>query len=580
MPEKINKKNGYRVLVLVIILLIGGVARLWGISFGLPHTMCRPDEEILVRIAHSFGGGDLNPHYFIYPTLYMYLAFGLYIIYCLVGLVSGHFTSVSDMQAVYCLDPSILFIINRCLSAFMGIVTIYVVYRIAKNWFEEKTALVAAFFLSLAFLHVRDSHFGITDITMTLFVMCSFLFITKCRQNTGIKNYVLAGIFAGLAASTKYVGIILLGPMVLVHFFNIQDERPVRWRNIIDKRTVSFCACMIIAFLAGTPFALLDYPAFLGGLMYDVNHLKEGGVECLVVLERGWLRHPKYTLPYGLGWSLFWASLGGIAVAMKLDARKALVLCAFPLLYFIPAGRGLYVTVRYMIPLIPFFCLAGAFFVVTVCDVLSRNKSPRLKNCIIVIAAALVISPSLYSVVQFDNLISQKDNRLIATEWVNKNIPEGSSIYQRGMPPLELPRLLKDMEKEYNQKITRGINDRCLKIKLADMRSRKVTGYENWEPSIDGKQILYNNVVQKTLPDYMIIGLSPLVYHSILPDDIQQALKESYRLIKTFIAVDMSRSDCWYDLQDAFYVPFNGFQGVARPGPNLYIYQKKSRGSG
>jgi len=578
MPEKKNNKSGYAVLL--IILLIGGVARLWGIDFGLPHTMCRPDESWLLSISFRFGSGDLNPHFFIYPTLYMYLCFCLYIIYFIFGLISGQFTSVSDLLAIYCLDPSILYIINRCLSAFTGIITIFVVYRIAKSWFEEKTALVAAFFLSLAFLHVRDSHFAITDITMTLFIMCSFLYIIKCRHSTGIKNYVFAGIFAGLAASTKYAGIILLGPMALVHIFNMADERPVRWSNLIDRRVVLFCTSMIIAFLAGTPFALLDYPAFLGGLMYDVNHLKEGGVEALVVLERGWLRHSKYTLPYGLGWSLFCASLAGIAILMKLDVRKALVLCAFPLLYFIPAGRGLYVTVRYMIPLIPFFCLTGAIFVVAACDVLTRkNKNHRLKNSVTVIVAALVISPSLYSVVQFDRLISQKDNRLIANEWVNKNIPEGTSIYQRGLPPLELPRLFKDMEKEYNQKVARGINDRCLKIKIEDMQRRKVIGYENWEPSLDGNDMLYNNVMQKTLPDYMIIGLSPLKYHSIIPDTIQQALKTSYRLIKTFIAVDMSRSDRWYDLQDAFYVPFKGFQGVARPGPNLYIYKRNGRGN-
>jgi hypothetical protein len=577
MPEKKFNKNEY--VVLIIILLIGGVARLWGISFGLPYTMGRPDEEILVGIARSFGSGDLNPHYFIYPTLYMYLAFGCYLIYSLFGLVSGHFASVSSLKAMYCQDPSIMFIINRFLSAFTGILTVFIVYRIAKNWFEEKTALVAAFFLSLAFLHVRDSHFGITDITMTLFVMCSFLFITKCQHDTGIKNYILAGIFAGLAASTKYVGIILFGPMALVHFFNITEERPLRWSNLIDKRVVFFCASMIFAFLAGTPYALLDYPAFLGGLMYDVNHLKEGGVEALVVLERGWLRHPKYTLPYGLGWSLFGASLAGIAVAVKSDIRKALVVCLFPLLYFIPAGRGLYVTVRYMIPLIPFFCLTGAVFVVAVCDVLTRNTNQWFKNSVVVIAAVLVISPSLYSVVQFDKLISEKDNRLIATEWVNENIPQGASIYQHGMPPLELPWLLKDMEREYEQKIGRGSNDRCLKSKIEDMQRRKSIGYEKWEPSLDGNDLLYNNVVQKTLPDYMIIARSPLKYHSFLPDNIEQSLKASYRLIKTFIAIDMSRNDRWYDLQDAFYMPFNGFQGIARPGPNIYIYKKTARGS-
>jgi hypothetical protein len=31
-----------------------------------------------------------------------------------------------------------------------------------------------------------------------------------------------------------------------------------------------------------------------------------------------------------------------------------------------------------------------------------------------------------------------------------------------------------------------------------------------------------------------------------------------------------------YDQQDAFYVPFDGFDGVARPGPNLSIYERRA----
>lgn len=578
MPENRYNKKSY--IVLLLILLIGGVVRLWGIDFGLPHTMCRPDESWLLSIAFGFGSGDLNPHFFIYPTLYMYLCFGLYIIYFIFGFATGYFTSVSDLLAVYCLDPSVLYIINRCLSAFMGTMTIFIVYRIAREWFEEKTALVAAFFLSLAFLHVRDSHFAITDITMTLFIMCSFLFIIKSRQCTGMKNYIFAGIFAGLAASTKYAGIILLGPMALVHFFNITEVRPVRWSNLIDRRVVLFCLSMIIAFLAGSPYALLDYPAFLGGLTYDANHLTRGA-EVVIYLGRGWLRHVRYTLPYGLGWSLFCASLISFAILLKADAKKALVLCAFPLLYYVPAGCGVYVTVRYMIPLIPFFCITGAICVVTVCDAFTKNSSPRIKNTATAIAAMLIISPSLYSVIQFDKLIARKDNRLIATEWIEKNIKGGASFFQHLLPSLELPPLLKDLEKEYAQNVAGGVPNRGLKIKIEDMRRRKLIGYENWEHNFDGNNLdiegmTYNKVPQHTLPDYMVIGKSPLIYHCILYKDTQKALQESYDLIKTFISVDMDNKNQWYDLQDAFYVPFHGFEGVMRPGPNIYIYKRKS----
>ena len=64
---------------LLIVLVIAGLARCWGIGFGLPHTECRPDETTILRIALKFGTGDLNPHFFRYPTLYMYVLSCLYI---------------------------------------------------------------------------------------------------------------------------------------------------------------------------------------------------------------------------------------------------------------------------------------------------------------------------------------------------------------------------------------------------------------------------------------------------------------------------------------------------------------------
>ena len=32
-----------------------------------------------------------------------------------------------------------------------------------------------------------------------------------------------------------------------------------------------------------------------------------------------------------------------------------------------------------------------------------------------------------------------------------------------------------------------------------------------------------------------------------------------------------------YDMQDAFFIPFAGFRGVERPGPNFLIYRKNDR---
>ena len=54
-----------------------------------------------------------------------------------------------------------------------GTLTIIPVCRLARRVWNPRAALAAAFFLAVAVLHVRDSHFAMTDVLMTLFVMLS-----------------------------------------------------------------------------------------------------------------------------------------------------------------------------------------------------------------------------------------------------------------------------------------------------------------------------------------------------------------------------------------------------------------------
>jgi hypothetical protein len=78
-----RRQEIFRRLLLVAILALGTYLRLHGISFGLPDKF-RPDEEYNVSRAVGFQTGNLNPAFFVYPTLYMYV---LGVVYFLCGLV-------------------------------------------------------------------------------------------------------------------------------------------------------------------------------------------------------------------------------------------------------------------------------------------------------------------------------------------------------------------------------------------------------------------------------------------------------------------------------------------------------------
>ena len=570
---------------LLAIFLLAGAVRFYGIGFGLPHTECRPDESSLVFKALSFFSGDFSPHFFSYPTLYMYVLWAIYGVYLLCRFIAG--LSTSDMFLEVAVAPGDFFLISRILSALLGSATVVVVYLLTRRLTGRKTALIAAFFTGVSYLHVRDSHFGTTDVSMTCLVMGAMAFIMACYDTPNARNYSLAGVCTGLAASTKYAGGLLVLPMIYVHLArHIKDRTSVS--NEGDRRFALRAAaraavCAIkqrhiwryglfagVSFLAFTPFALLDFDTFVADFRYELQHLASGHAE--TVIERGWWYHARYTLPYGMGWPLFLSALVGMGIYVRKDATRALGLFLFPLVLYTLAGRGYTVFVRYMVPIVPFLCISAAMFAVYLSDALARHVNWK---GVIPVVAAMIAAQSLYRSVRFDHIMARTDNRVIAADWIVRNLPFGSTVYQAGgiWGQAQLPWTLESLQRAYGETRRQGRQGRLLKAKMAHLRQTGGQGgYQRWE--YGGQNVLPEAV----LPGYVIIQKSPLKAYSYVPQPIVQAVKSRYRLKKAFYAADFSSERNCYDQQDAFYVPYAGFGGVERPGPNIYIYERsKSR---
>ena len=85
---------------LVAILVVAAAARLWGVAHDLPFVYYY-DETHLMNRAVGFGKGDLNPHWFHKPALYMYVLFALFGAYFVLGRLTGRFASVDAFAVHY-----------------------------------------------------------------------------------------------------------------------------------------------------------------------------------------------------------------------------------------------------------------------------------------------------------------------------------------------------------------------------------------------------------------------------------------------------------------------------------------------
>ena len=68
--------------------------------------------------------------------------------------------------------------------------------------------------MAVIFFHVRDSHFGVPDSFMTLFVALSSWLALRAHQTARRIDFWLAGLCAGLATASKYTSAFIFVPVI------------------------------------------------------------------------------------------------------------------------------------------------------------------------------------------------------------------------------------------------------------------------------------------------------------------------------------------------------------------------------
>lgn len=123
---------------LIIIVTIGFIIRLIGINYGLPKPL-HPDERQIMRLGLKIAAGDLNPHVFVWPTLYLYLTAIAYKFSCwLLWVLQYFFGFIHPFKKLYLLISSNqvtayhYYLISRSISIILGTITIPVTYLIGR----------------------------------------------------------------------------------------------------------------------------------------------------------------------------------------------------------------------------------------------------------------------------------------------------------------------------------------------------------------------------------------------------------------------------------------------------------------
>jgi 4-amino-4-deoxy-L-arabinose transferase-like glycosyltransferase len=416
-----------RAALVALVLAVAAAARLWFLNAGVPYAVGIDEPQIVGRALRILHTGDWNPHIFDYPTLVIYLHAIVAILRFLWGALNGEWASLDafSITAVYGA--------GRFVAAMIGVATVWLTYRIGTELSTRRVALLAAAQLAVRPLHVRESHFILTDVPMAaLTTLAVWLSVRAARLGT-VRAYAWAGGVCGLAAAAKYNGGIALAA-VLTAWLLHERSSPQRLRTL-----GAIVAAAAAGFLVGAPYTVLDLPAFLDGFAAQFARF---AAPAGAGRDPAWLLYVKHLSPAGGRWFVPLAIAGMLALLWRSTSRvRWMPVILFTLAYFYMLSTHSHVFGRYAVPLVPMLCLFTAVAVDEAIRFLARvplTSRPVVHRALTAAAVLLLVYGPAVDTVRWLDLQKRSDTRALATDWLKGNTVKGARVAVENSGPTYL----------------------------------------------------------------------------------------------------------------------------------------------
>lgn len=386
--------------------------RLSGQGFGLPgaehHFSYHPDEYNVLRSLGAMRPAELdfNPRYFHNPSLYYYA--------CGASLFLARSLGVIPRldREMFHQDPrsvARLYRIGRSLSAGFGALSVALLFWFLRPSHGTRSALLASALMAFSPAHLVLSHYMDVDALLGLFAVLALGCSMHALRSPTTRAAVLCGVVAGLGMGTKYNGVLLLLPGLAATLATKERRR---------VRTVLLLLSAAAAFLAATPYALLDPARFLDGIRYVLAERVSGrwtglghGLAYPLLSTWPWLVGEAGVLlsAIGLGWGLCSRRSSLMPAALLATATYASV-----------AASGTDY-VRYSLPALPALACGLAFLTGPAFQSATARRLSELA-ALAALSVALLRSGSLL------RLMQGPDVRDLASAYLERTLPSGAEL--------------------------------------------------------------------------------------------------------------------------------------------------------
>ncbi len=407
LPKKICSDN-FSCYLLLAIVLFGGLLRFYNLNWDQGHFFHPDERNIAVAVSKIRFFHQLNPHFFAYGgfPIYLYRA-------------TGEVLSELANDPAWVSDWALINLSGRGVSAFVSSISILLIFLLGKKVFGKMIGLLAAFFTAFCVSLIQTAHFGVTESLLCFWGLLIALLSFKLLEKPALKNYLILGLGSGLAIGTKVSAATFLIFPALAYLFSGKKDF---W-----KKQLFFFVFLLFAaflFLLSSPYTLLDFEHFKESMTYEAGVASGRPPVCYVYQ---FLKTTPYlfqikNLPWTMGPLLAFFSLGGFVLLItKILKKEVLLLIGWPLVYFIVVGSWYAKFLRYMVPLLPFFCIFAAWLLVEI-----KNRW-RWVGYILILTTTL--TTTLYALA-FMSIYTHESTRITASRWIYENVPAGSKILQ------------------------------------------------------------------------------------------------------------------------------------------------------
>jgi len=418
-------------LFLFSIIGLAFLLRVMGTKYGYPFAIGHFDEVFSIRQAVSFGATkSLRPLILMWPAFHSYVLLIFYGLYYIIGKLFLLFKTPADFAFLYLTRPFNFYFLARILSVIFGTSTVIMTYSIAKKIYNLRVGLLSAWLLAMSVTHITYSHWAKPDVFMVFLTTVSLLFSCLILVDRRLRNYLLAGFFAGLAMSAKYNAVLIVASLFVVHLLVREKQNLLKY--IFDKKLFGYFLMLIIGFFIGSPYCLLAPQFFYreAVCVLDMLHFGEAGN----INTAPWLWIITHLLKNEFVVGLIF--LIGIIYCLCKSRKTHWIFLPFALTFILLVGKSSKASLHYLLPIFPAMSILGAIFLDRVFSFLSeKNKIAYVT----VFLLFLILTP--IKVFQHEGSLLNKDSRIIAKDWIEQNIPADSKIAlftlrYRDLPPL------------------------------------------------------------------------------------------------------------------------------------------------